>query len=300
MIGGAYLCYEGAEKIWELGSRGHRREHGAAEDGAGRTRTPIVSGAVRTDFILSAEIMVISLNEVADRAVRVAARSSWSSSRSASPSSSTASSALIVKMDDVGLHLAERRAGAAQRSAAAWSRAMPKLLAVLSIGRHRRHAVGRRAHPAGRHRRAGLARPRTTLVHHLEEAVHDVAGVGGVLRLARQHPRPRRCSASSSARSSSPSCTSSRSGARPTTRPRPRTEGDPAARTAPRRRNGATLSDRATTVVPSHRPAGGGIPDGWLGTHAVARRACQPSTRGRATRPAPLDWGTAGVGDNPP
>src|SRR5688572_31806323 len=62
MLGGCYLCYEGAEKVWHRLS-GHHDDHGAGEDALPDENT-IVSGAVRTDFILSAEIMVISLNEV--------------------------------------------------------------------------------------------------------------------------------------------------------------------------------------------------------------------------------------------
>src|SRR5215203_5635045 len=65
MIGGAYLCYEGAEKIWHR-LTGHHDEHAATEEVP--DEKTIVSGAVRTDFILSAEIMVISLNEVASEA----------------------------------------------------------------------------------------------------------------------------------------------------------------------------------------------------------------------------------------
>ena len=68
MLGGAYLCYEGAEKIWELLSGHHpaseETQESAAADPAAHEKK-VVSGAVRTDFILSAEIMVISLNEVA-------------------------------------------------------------------------------------------------------------------------------------------------------------------------------------------------------------------------------------------
>src|SRR5690348_1930967 len=67
MVGGAYLAYEGAEKIWELVS-GHAKEHTTtpvAVQGEG-TEKSMVTGAIRTDFILSAEIMVIALNEVAD------------------------------------------------------------------------------------------------------------------------------------------------------------------------------------------------------------------------------------------
>src|SRR5688572_17923411 len=68
MIGGAYLCYEGAEKLWEMVSphdHGHGEDTPAAEVGPEEEKK-LVSGAIRTDFILSAEIMVIALNEVED------------------------------------------------------------------------------------------------------------------------------------------------------------------------------------------------------------------------------------------
>ena len=65
MVGGAYLCYEGAEKVWHR-VRHAEDTHAAVEDALPDEKT-IVSGAVRTDFILSAEIMVISLNEVVDQ-----------------------------------------------------------------------------------------------------------------------------------------------------------------------------------------------------------------------------------------
>ena len=68
MLGGLYLCYEGAEKLWEKVS-GHApaaedTREAAAADPEGHERT-VVASAVRTDFILSAEIMVIALNEIA-------------------------------------------------------------------------------------------------------------------------------------------------------------------------------------------------------------------------------------------
>ena len=69
MVGGTYLCYEGAEKIWErlIGApRDARRTRSPASPGGPTPRTTVVAGAIRTDFILSAEIMVIALNEVAD------------------------------------------------------------------------------------------------------------------------------------------------------------------------------------------------------------------------------------------
>src|SRR3954451_4488426 len=62
MMGGAYLCYEGAEKLWELIGP----HHAEAEAAAAPDEDALVSSAIRTDFILSAEIMVIALNEVTD------------------------------------------------------------------------------------------------------------------------------------------------------------------------------------------------------------------------------------------
>ena len=65
MIGATYLCYEGAEKIWERVTGHEEHDHLAVEEGPD-AEAEMVSGAIRTDFILSAEIMVIALNEVAD------------------------------------------------------------------------------------------------------------------------------------------------------------------------------------------------------------------------------------------
>jgi predicted DNA repair protein MutK len=73
MIGGAYLCYEGFEKIAEKFFHGKEAAHEAAPHAnAPKTQEELlalekkkVKGAVRTDFILSAEIIVISLNTVA-------------------------------------------------------------------------------------------------------------------------------------------------------------------------------------------------------------------------------------------
>ena len=120
MVGGTYLAYEGAEKIWELIS-GHAKEHTTTpvavqgED----TEKSMVRGAIRTDFILSAEIMVIALNEVADepflsRAIILAVVAL------AITVLVYGVVGLIVKMDDIGLHLAERATVPWPRSAAGW------------------------------------------------------------------------------------------------------------------------------------------------------------------------------------
>jgi uncharacterized protein len=131
MLGGAYLCFEGVEKLIEAVS-GHG--HGKAEDDlaleSAELEQKMVSGAVRTDFILSAEIMAIALNEVADQplltqglalavvgiAITVAVYGVV---------------ALIVKMDDVGLHLSQRPGTAALGRGLV--KAMPILMSILSV-----------------------------------------------------------------------------------------------------------------------------------------------------------------------
>ena len=131
MLGGTYLAYEGVEKIWEKVAGHEEHEVPAAAVDADHEKT-MVRGAIRTDFILSAEIMVISLNEVADE-----------------PFVSRALIlvlvaigitvlvygvvGLIVKMDDIGLHLAGRQSGAARTVGRGLVAGMPKLLAALSM-----------------------------------------------------------------------------------------------------------------------------------------------------------------------
>ena len=67
MIGGTYLCYEGVEKIWEkLSGHAESDAEAAHQQGQVANEDEITGSAIGTDFILSAEIMVIWLNEVAD------------------------------------------------------------------------------------------------------------------------------------------------------------------------------------------------------------------------------------------
>ena len=67
MLGATYLCYEGAEKVWGR-IRGHDAHAAPVATVGADAEKYMVTGAIRTDFILSAEIMVIALNEVADQA----------------------------------------------------------------------------------------------------------------------------------------------------------------------------------------------------------------------------------------
>jgi predicted DNA repair protein MutK len=178
MLGGTYLCYEGAEKVWER-LRGHEEKALAVENGPDAENT-MVSGAVRTDFILSAEIMVIALNEVADEAL-VPRALILLVVAVAITVLVYGVVGLIVKMDDVGLHLAERDSAFAQRVGLGLVKAMPRLLAVISV-------VGIAAMLwVGGHillvnsAEVGWHWPYDT-VHHWEEEVHHaVEGLGAVL-----------------------------------------------------------------------------------------------------------------------
>ena len=124
MLGAMYLCYEGAEKLW--GSI--RGRHAHAEPA---TENEVVAGAIRTDLILSAEIMVIALGEVAGQpfvprlvilivvgvVLTVVVYGVV---------------AVIVKMDDVGLHLTATASRVGQQVGRGLVAAMPKLLSLLS------------------------------------------------------------------------------------------------------------------------------------------------------------------------
>ncbi|WP_347350261.1 DUF808 domain-containing protein [Intrasporangium sp.] len=177
MIGGAYLCYEGAERIWEAVS-GHHEEKAPAAADANQEET-VVSGAVRTDFILSAEIMVIALDEVSHepfwtRAVVLVIVAV------AITLLVYGVVGLIVKMDDLGLRLAAGRSGALQRVGRLLVKGMPVLLQVLStVGIVAMLWVGGHILVAG-FDEIGWPAP-YAVVHHLEEAGHGVPGVGGIL-----------------------------------------------------------------------------------------------------------------------
>jgi len=145
MLGGAYLCYEGAEKIWH--SLTHKKEdlaEQAAELNSEAHEKQMVAGAIRTDFILSAEIMAIALAELAkpDSAATLPVPVEPSVTMIGISLAVVAVAitvgvygvvALIVKMDDVGLHMSQRPSRGAQAFGRGLVKAMPKLLAALSV-----------------------------------------------------------------------------------------------------------------------------------------------------------------------
>jgi len=133
MCGGTYLCYEGAHKIWERVRPHEEHRPVATEPGVigEQHEASMIAGAIRTDFILSAEIMVIALNEVAaesflPRAVILAVVAVGITALVYGVV------AAIVKMDDIGLALSQRRSPLAQRIGVGMVKAMPGLLAVIS------------------------------------------------------------------------------------------------------------------------------------------------------------------------
>ena len=138
MIGGAYLCYEGAEKVIEEFSEeitgvGESLEEEVAVLSAKDHEALMVKGAVRTDFILSAEIMAIALKEVAEQSLPMQA-ASLVLVAIAITVGVYGVVGLIVKMDDIGLHLVENRSNKGlQALGRGLVQGMPKLLAALSV-----------------------------------------------------------------------------------------------------------------------------------------------------------------------
>jgi predicted DNA repair protein MutK len=132
MLGGAFLCYEGAEKIIHALTHKETLAEEAAELAAPDHEETMVRGAIRTDFILSGEIMVIALNEVAQDAFALRAVTLVIVAIAITVAVYGVVG-LIVKMDDIGLDMAQRKLGATRAIGRGLVRAMPKLLAALAF-----------------------------------------------------------------------------------------------------------------------------------------------------------------------
>ena len=175
MLGGTYLCYECAEKVWARFGGHHEAQAGG--EAALPDEDTVVSGAVRTDFILSAEIMVISLNEVVDEpfATRAVILTVVALAITVLVYGFVG---LIVKMDDVGLRLAELPRKGVARFGRGLVKAMPRLLSTLTV-------VGTAAMlwVGGHILLVGMDELGLTFlydaVHHLEEAARDATGAAG-------------------------------------------------------------------------------------------------------------------------
>jgi predicted DNA repair protein MutK len=142
MLGGAYLCFEGFEKV------AHRFLHSAAEDAAHQEELAgaladssvdmrtiekdKIKGAIRTDFILSAEIIVIALGIVsgAPFVQQVAVLAGVAVLMTVGVYGLVAG---IVKLDDAGLYLARTSSRAAQAVGGMLLAAAPKLMKLLAV-----------------------------------------------------------------------------------------------------------------------------------------------------------------------
>ncbi|NBE08478.1 DUF808 domain-containing protein [Paragemmobacter ruber] len=135
MLGGAYLCFEGAEKV--LHAFAPHADHAVEADfntkDPARLEEEKVAGAIKTDFILSAEIMTIALATIENP-------NFWMQAATLAvvgiliTVAVYGAVALIVKMDDVGLHMAATgRTGAGRALGRGLVKGMPKLMAALSF-----------------------------------------------------------------------------------------------------------------------------------------------------------------------
>lgn len=134
MIGGLYLAYEGAEKLIHLFQPHHgpHSKEATTPATAEALEDEMVAGAIRTDFILSAEIMAIALAtiEAPDLLTRGIVLAAVGLAITVAVYGAVA---LIVKADDVGAAMARGRNGAARAFGRALVVGMPKFLALLSI-----------------------------------------------------------------------------------------------------------------------------------------------------------------------
>jgi predicted DNA repair protein MutK len=174
MAGGAFLCFEGAEKLWEkLTPHDEAADDDTPSDPAERERT-MVAGAVRTDLILSAEIMAIALGTVEDKPIAEQAVALIVVALGITAMVYGAV-ALIVKADDAGVHLARLKNGAVAALGRGLVTGMPPFLALLAwIGVAAMLWVGGHIVIDGLNT-FGIHQPHEWL----HAAIHAVAGAGG-------------------------------------------------------------------------------------------------------------------------
>ena len=175
MLGGAYLCFEGFEKL------AHKFLHSKAEDQAEHTQlveavadpaTDLVAfekdkikGAIRTDFILSAEIIAITLGTVADAPLmqQVIVLSGIAIVMTIGVYGLVAG---IVKLDDLGLWLTQKPGQMARSIGGGILRAAPYMMKSLSvIGTAAMFLVG-----------GGILTHGVPVVHHWIEGVSQSTG----------------------------------------------------------------------------------------------------------------------------
>lgn len=184
MIGGVFLCFEGYEKVHQMLAQ-HDTHASAphAESPATDARAveeETVAGAIRTDFILSAEIMAISLASIATQNILMQALVLLTVGLVVT-AAVYGLVAIIVKADDFGVYLAQRRDTTTRAIGMATVHGMPAFLRVLSfVGTVAMLWVGGGIIIHGLHS-YGIDGPEQ-LIHIFSDAVHSaVPPVGGLL-----------------------------------------------------------------------------------------------------------------------
>jgi predicted DNA repair protein MutK len=181
MMGGAFLCFEGAEKVLAA-LKGEHHDAAPVDEGfadAAALEKAKVGDAVRTDLILSAEIMAIALADVAESSILTQALVLIVVGL-AITIGVYGVVALIVKLDDIGLHLAKRSSSAVRALGRGMVKSMPVIMQVLSVvGTAAMLWVGGGILLHGAEV-LGFAAP-AEFVHHLAEAVHHAVPLGGVV-----------------------------------------------------------------------------------------------------------------------
>ena len=135
MVGGLYLCFEGIEKLAEKFLHGHAKAtHDLAADIADfeAHEAEKIKGAIRTDFVLSAEIIVIALGTVADKPfmTQVVVLVGIGLLMTVGVYGIVAA---IVKIDDLGLYLAAKRNAVTQAVGRTLILAAPRLMKTLTV-----------------------------------------------------------------------------------------------------------------------------------------------------------------------
>jgi predicted DNA repair protein MutK len=141
MVGGAYLCFEGCEKLAHkyLHKEEEEAHHAQVVHALSDPTVDLlalekekIKGAIRTDFILSAEIIVISLGTVANAPFmqQVGVLCGIAIIMTVGVYGLVAA---IVKLDDVGLHLSQTGSGAMRAVGRMLLAAAPKIMKTLTV-----------------------------------------------------------------------------------------------------------------------------------------------------------------------
>ncbi len=136
MLGGAYLCFEGAEKVWHVISPAHHDEEEVYREklADAHLEEKKVKGAIKTDFILSAEIMTITLSALPSDLSVWMVGGALAVAGVLITLAVYGSVAAIVKADDLGLMMAAKGRFSGTRQVGRWIvRAMPHFLKLLVI-----------------------------------------------------------------------------------------------------------------------------------------------------------------------